>query len=48
MRVTAAKAHYRVALEVGVAVAALVVVAQLEVDDEELVVAVGSGPTCNM
>ena len=48
MRVTAAEAHYRAALEVAAGVAALVVVAQLEVDEEELLAAVGSGPTCNM
>ena len=48
MRVMAAEAHYRATLEVGVAVAALVVVAQLGMDKEELLAAVGSGPTCNM
>ena len=48
MRVTAAEVHYRAALEVGAPVAALVVVAQLEVDEEELLVAVGSNPTCNV
>ena len=48
MMVTAAEAHYRATLEVSAAVAALVVVAQLEVDEEELLVAVGSGPACNV
>ena len=48
MRMTAAEAHYRAALEVAAAVAALVVVAQLEVDEEELLAAVGSGPACNV
>ena len=46
MRVTEGEVHYRAALEV--AVSALVVVAQLAVDEVELLVAVGSGPTCNV
>ena len=48
MRVMAAEARARAALEVGAAVAALVVVAQLEGDEEELLAAAGSGPICSV
>ena len=48
MRVMAAEAHYRATLEVAVGVAALVVVTQLEVDEEELLAAVVSGSICNV
>ena len=48
MRVTAAEVRSRAALEVAVAMAALVVVAQLERDEEELPAAGASRPICNM
>ena len=48
MRVTDAEAWSRAALEVAAAVAALVVVTQLEGDEEELPAAAGSGPVCSM
>ena len=41
------KARSRATLEFGAAVAALVVVAKLEGDEEELPVAAGSGPVCS-
>ena len=47
MWVTAVEAHSRAALEVAAAVAALVVVANLEGDEEELLAA-GSGAVCSM
>ena len=48
MRVTAVEACSRATLEVAVAVAALVAVAQLEGDEEELPAAGGSLPICSM
>ena len=48
MRVTAVEACSRAALEVAAAVAALVVVAQLEGDEEELLAPCRSVPICSM
>ena len=48
MMVMAAEPRFRAALEVAAPVGALVVVAQLEGDEEELPADGGSGPICSM